>query len=958
MSNRLSPNLDVLTRSSSLRVLFIVFVAASLLIPWAAIGQDATPSAEDKRVRDAALTIKRITEVAGISPFQTTRIYDRHGNVLYELSDQGRRSIIPLYEMPQDLINATIATEDKNFYRHDGVDWTAVARAAFQNWQADEIVSGASTITQQLVRALLLEEADRYDLSLQRKTREAVLAIDLEGIYAKDEILEMYLNTVFYGHRAYGVVAAAETYFDKKLSELTLAESALLAGLPQSPNFLDPFVNPEGARERQLVVLDLMERTGHITRQERIDAVGKPVRLVPPEYPEIRAPHYVDYVRELLLERFGPEGMRRGLQVYTSLDLRYQVIAETVAQAQIKQIGPKHNASNAAVIMMHPKTGEILAMVGSVDYYDESISGQVNMAVRLRQPGSSIKPIVYASAFDRGWSPASVIWDTPVRYPMGDGGWYIPTNITGRYYGPARLRVALSNSLNVSAVKLLREVGVEPVLATATALGIRSWRDPLEKYGLSLAVGGYEVTLLELTHSFATLANNGAYVQERPIREIRDGAGAVIYKLPQDQPPQYAVSPAAAYQVSSVLSDRRSGRMVFGAAPTLTTSQPTAVKTGTTDGYRDNLTVGYTPYLAVGVWVGNSDGFRLRNALGSQTAAPIWHDIMEAVWADSRLHRTLGYADVPLPQGFKAPFGIYEVPICELRSGQFSATCRKVYDDFLTDANRIGIVSQANLNGGVREQRRGYCLPVIHGEAPPTLLKQSAFIPLPKGDTERATASQWARRYGLSLTTAVDCNRGPVKRKTIEQPALAKPKQLVKFPKTTTKVIVDEASGQLLPGAHAELINRAPTIKLRLKPNSESVSVGRVGPDETIIIRKGPRMAGATPWFEVRNMDRGQIGWLNGVYLRPKRLASGEEGPPAGLQVASRARIKPGLESLYIRSKPGSKYAIVGVVYPRNTIEIQQGPKRVKGVSWYEVLIPGRGIAGWVDGRFIIPRYY
>ncbi len=433
--------------------LTILLVLASLPEARAANAAPTSPNAA------AARALDRLTEAAGAPPIQTTRIYDRHGNLLYEITDRGRRTIVPLEQIPLSLIHATIATEDKNFYLHDGVDVTAIARAAWQNLLERRIVSGGSTIPQQLARLLLLDERERFAQSLRRKAREARLALQLSQRFTKDEILEMYLNTVYYGNQAYGVAAAAEVYFNKPVSQLTLAESALLAGLPQAPNYLDPFTNPEAARARQRIVLELMRRQGYIDDAQMEAALAEELRFAKPKPIPPRAPHFVDYIRELLLERYGPEGMRRGLQVYTSLDLRYQALAEAIARAQIAQIGSRYNATNAAVVILHPPTGQILAMVGSLDYFDERISGQVNMALSPRQPGSAIKPILYTAAFERGWTPATVIWDTPVRYPLTAGRWYTPRNITGRYYGPLRLRAALANSLNVPAIKLLDAVG-------------------------------------------------------------------------------------------------------------------------------------------------------------------------------------------------------------------------------------------------------------------------------------------------------------------------------------------------------------------------------------------------------------------------------------------------------------------------------------------------------------------
>jgi 1A family penicillin-binding protein len=921
-------------------------VCFALLAPPAARAAPSIDSDPDPTIDEStAQAIDRLTRVSGASPFQTTRIYDRHGNLLYELSDRGRRDVVSLQAVPEVLIQATVATEDKNFYLHTGVDWAAIARAAWQNWQADEIVSGASTITQQLARSLLMPEQERYDLSLRRKYREAVVALEIEDRYSKDEILEMYLNTIFYGHRSYGIVAAAKTYLDKDLSELSLAEAAFLAGLPQAPVYYDPFVNPDAARRRQLVVLDLMERAGFITAAEKALAIVQPIRLVSPEYPEPQASHFIDYVNELLLERYGLEGMRRGLQVYTTIDLRYQKLAEQIGRAQIDAVGPKYNASNAAVVIIQPATGEILAMVGSIDYYDEAISGQVNMAVQLRQPGSSIKPVVYATAFDHGWSPASAIWDAPVRYYDGRGGFYIPHNITGRFYGALRLRDALVNSLNVPAIKLLHEVGVEKTLATAHALGIRSWNNPVETYGLALAVGGYEVTLLELTNAFAALANGGIDAHGHAIDEIRDGAGRVLYRAADQFQPQQAVSAIAAYQVADVLSDTRSRQMVFGRSSALNTSQPTAVKTGTTDGWRDNLTVGFTPYVAVGVWVGNSDGSRMRDALGSSTAAPIWHDIMEKIWADPDLYDSIGYAGQTLPQGFTAPEGIYKTPVCDIRTGKFNRNCPKAYEEALADV--------------ALTKRKGYCLPILDSDAPLSVQHQAAFTPLPLTKADQASARNWAANYNLKLTTIDACTTEPVSRQVATRPTYPEPRQLVPIPEKPAEEAVDEEIENIYAlGVQVVVLKSAGTIKMYAEPGAKGGSVGKASPGETLVIRKGPQTIKNAPWFEVRNLDRGVLGWVNGLYLRPKELEVTEGSDPDSLLIGGRARLAPDLKGLYVRSRPSSKAAVVGVVRPRDTVVLQQGPQKEKRARWYEVFVEPRGIVGWVDGRFLVPKHY
>ncbi len=876
----------------SKRIVLIGILLPFLLLFWLTSLSEATKAQLPPENPDppAARALDRLTEIIGEPPFQTTRIYDRRGNLLYEIADRGRRTVVSLDQIPTTLIQATIATEDKNFYLHEGVDAAAIVRAAWQNMMEWRIVSGGSTIPQQLARLLLLDERERYSQSLLRKVHEARLAMQLSQRYTKDEILEMYLNTVYYGNQAYGVAAAAEVYFNKPVSELTLAESALLAGLPQAPNYLDPFTNPEAARERQRIVLDLMRRQGYIDDAQMEAALAEELHFAKPQRDLPRAPHFVDYVRELLLERYGPEGMRQGLQVYTSLDLRYQELAETIARAQIAAIGSRYNASNAAVVILQPTTGQILAMVGSLDYYDEAIDGQVNMAVQPRQPGSAIKPILYTAAFENGWSPATVVWDTPVRYPLTAGRWYIPRNITGRYYGPLRLRAALANSLNVPAIKLLNALGVEQMLNTARRMGIVSWRPPDTDYGLSLAVGGYEVSLLELTHAYATLANNGLYAPLTPVVEIRDSAGRVLFQAQPPDPPFYAVSPTAAYQVTSILSDARSRRMLFGRNTPLDTSQPTAVKTGTTDGWRDALTVGYTRYLVVGVWVGNSDSKPMRDVIGFRVAGPIWHDIMEAIWADPSLYDALGYAGESLPQGFEPPPGIYTAPVCEILPGSFNRYCPVAYEEVFAlpdDANDLllPVVQKPS-------RQRGYCLPVLKADLPAPIQREASFIPLPSDPGEAAAAQRWAATYGLRLQSADSCDLTPIPRQLAKQPPRPEPRRLVKIPEPVAEAVTAQATqpksqsqektaqaekkqtggnkarARLQPGAQAALVGGVHSLNVRAGPGTRYNVRGYLLPGQAVDILKGPRQVGRSPWYQVRIAKTGLTGWVNGRYLR------------------------------------------------------------------------------------------
>ncbi len=732
----------------------------------------AAQSPDDDPDPDATRVIQLITRLTGERPFQTTRIYDRRGKVLAELAPQGRRTIVGYNDIPSCLIQATIATEDRRFWQHRGVDYLAIARATWQNAQSNRIISGGSTLTQQLARLLFLSPEERYQQTLERKLREADLALYLETYYTKKEILTMYLNVAYYGHGAYGVAAAAETYFDKPLDQLNVAECALLAGLPQSPALYDPFRHPEAARQRQRDVLSLMVRAGYLTPRQAQIAGRQPLLFRPPRPRPLLAPHFVTYVQGWIIERYGTKALTQGLQVHTSLDMRYQTMAETIARAQVKAVGKKYRFNNAAVVILNPTTAEILAMVGSIDFNNEAIDGQVNMTTALRQPGSSIKPVIYAAAFERGWDPAFVIWDLPVSYTMSHGRRYLPHNITGRNYGPVRLRMALANSLNIPAIKLLEQVGIPAALETARALGIQSWRKPAQDYGLSLAVGGYEVSLLELTHAYATLAHQGIYTPLHPILLIRDGAGQILYQARPRAEQRQAVSPVTAYQIASVLSDAAARRTMFPSPSPLEVSHTAAVKTGTTDGWRDNLTVGFTPYLAVGVWTGNANGRPMRRAVGFYTAAPIWHDIMEAVWAHPEWHDTLGYGGQPLVDEFPRPKEAITLPVCYWTPGKFQPGCPRMAPEVFS-AQALGTTT---LPGG---RSQGYCLPTSAINAPPS----AYFLPLPRRKDQATRARSWIQtRYALTARPLNRCDRTTVQRPLIQQPPKPRPRQWVRVP--------------------------------------------------------------------------------------------------------------------------------------------------------------------------------
>ncbi|MBL7065761.1 MAG: PBP1A family penicillin-binding protein [Anaerolineae bacterium] len=571
----------------------------------------------------------------------STRIYDRHGRLLYEILDPhgGAHTPVSLDEIPQSCINATIATEDASFYSNPGVDTWAIVRALWINLRGGEILSGGSTITQQLARNLLLSPEERAEISLERKLREAILAWRLARTYSKDEILTLYLNESYYGNLAYGIEAAARTYFAKSAAELDLAECALLAGLPQSPARYNPLENPQAAQARQSVVLDLMTKHGYISQPEANLATGEEIGFASVPFP-IEAPHFVMYVRGQLEQEFGLEAIyTQGLQVYTTLDLDAQNTALRFVRYWLEQLADTRagqlprNVRNAAVVVMAPHTGKVLVMVGSPDYFDPRIDGAVNGTVAARQPGSSIKPITYAAAFDPArlnpLTAATMMVDARTAFVTREGEPYVPQNYDYQWRGPVLLREALASSYNLVAVKVLNYVGIEQMTNLARAMGITTF-DDVDRFGLALTLGGGEVRLLELTAVYAVFANGGYRVEPVTITRVEDSRGRVL-RAWDAAPGERVLDERVAYLITDVLSDNFARAPTFGEGSALRLSRPAAAKTGTTTDWRDNWTVGYTPGLVTGVWAGNADNEHTHHVSGAVGAAPIWHDVMETL---------------------------------------------------------------------------------------------------------------------------------------------------------------------------------------------------------------------------------------------------------------------------------------------------------------------------------------
>jgi len=633
------------------------------------------------------------------SQFETTRILDRNGNVLYEILDPtaGRRTYVPLDRISPFLIAATIATEDKDFYSHPGFDLFAIGRAFIQNYQGGGIESGASTITQQLARTLLFSPQERIEQSYSRKIREAILAAEITRRYSKDEILELYLNEIYFGNLAYGVEAAAETYFNTTADKLTLGQAAFLAGLPQAPSVYDIYTNPDIVISRLEDVLILMYQTSQEQGCIYVSNQAYPVCLNPVmitdaadeinnyEFKLVDAqikykhPHWVHFIRELLEAQYDPQTIyRSGFSVYTTLDPALQDAAQRIVREQVKDLA-ENRAFGGALVAINPSTGEILAMVGSPDFYDENNSGQINMTINPRQPGSAIKPITYLAAFEKGWTPATLLWDVPSEFPpsgiAGDQSpSYKPVNYDNRFHGPVLLRSALANSYNIPAVKALEYVGIydnpdtsieDGFLAMARRLGITTLGR--SDYGLSLTLGGGEVTLLELSNAYSAIANSGRILPPVAITRILDYEGKVVYKYEQPSGSQ-VISPEHAYLMTDILSDKVARIPAFGRDSALDLPFDVAVKTGTTNDIRDNWTIGYTPEIVVGVWVGNPNYTPMEGTSGLTGAGPIWATFMQ---------EAINQIASGSPRSFIRPPGIVEHTICSISGTIPSKWCKE-----------------------------------------------------------------------------------------------------------------------------------------------------------------------------------------------------------------------------------------------------------------------------------------
>lgn len=555
-----------------------------------------------------------------------TTITDRNGVVLYQAYGATDHPYVKLSDIPQNVKDATLATEDPHFYDHEGVSWRDTGRAIYQDIANGGKVQGGSTITQQLVKYNLLTS----EKSFTRKFNEMALSIQMERTYSKDQIFEMYLNTIYYGQGAYGIESASQTYFHKSVKDLTLPEAALLVGLPQSPSRYDPNINPNAAFNRRDDVLQRMVAEKKIT-QAVADASKAQREATFTRNVVLRAPHFVFYVLNQLTEKYGAERVEQGgLTVKTSLDITKQEAAEQAVTAQIASLAGNH-VTNGGLISLDPTTGDILAMVGSINYYEPTF-GSVNVTLSALQPGSSIKPIAYSAAFARGWNGATVVQDRPLNIKMTDGTVYSPQNYDQTFRGPVTLRRALANSLNIPAVEVLQYVGLEGVEQQARNFGLTTVSTDPGRYGPSFVLGGVEARPIDMAAAYSVFARGGTTVEPRAIAEVKDKTGTLITK-PEKSVSNQVLDPRHAYQITSILSDNEARKEEFGSNSPLVLSRTAAVKTGTTNDYKDNWTIGYTPDIVTAVWVGNNDHSAMNGVTGITGAAPIWRNYMEAVLA-------------------------------------------------------------------------------------------------------------------------------------------------------------------------------------------------------------------------------------------------------------------------------------------------------------------------------------
>jgi 1A family penicillin-binding protein len=599
----------------------------------------------------------------------TTQILDRNGNLLYKIYKDENRTLVTLDSLPSHVKNAFLAAEDKDFYRHKGFSISGTLRAVYKNLTNNKS-EGGSTITQQLVKNTLLNN----EKTLTRKIKELILAVAVEFTFDKDKIFEMYLNQVGFGGPAYGIQEAARQYFNIDAKDLSLSQSAFLAGLPQAPSTYSPFGDqPQLAKERQLFVLNQMLKLNMINTTDYQLALASPLSFSSARI-EIKAPHFVMYIKDILTKELGENTVNQGgLIVTTTLDLNLQEIVQRAVTSEIEGL-KKYQVTNGSALVTNPKTGEILAMVGSKDYFNLNEDGQVNLTLALRQPGSAIKPINYALAFENGYGPGSVLEDKPISFNLPGQEPWSPKNYDGKFHGIITLRQALGSSYNIPSVIILSKNGIQNFANLAQKMGITSWNDS-GRFGLSMALGSLEVKMVDLATAYSTFANSGITTPLNSILKIERANGEKIYLSTCPQKPKTAyqnstaiaeenncsphrtISETTAYLISDILSDNNARTPAFGANSIINIKKTkVAVKTGTSNDLRDNWTVGYTKDYLVSTWVGNNDNTPMsRIASGITGASPIWAKIINSILEGNQLSSTS-----------VIPYGLIKVSICTL----------------------------------------------------------------------------------------------------------------------------------------------------------------------------------------------------------------------------------------------------------------------------------------------------
>lgn len=590
-----------------------------------------------------------------------TQILDRNGKLLYDVFENQRRNPVDLSQVPTYLRQATISIEDKDFYKHSGFDPKSWLRIPYY-FITQHQLSGGSTLTQQLVKNVLLTS----EKTITRKIKEFILALEIERKYSKDQILQMYLNEAPYGGTAWGVQAAAQVYFDKDVSELNLAESALLAGLTQRPSYYSPY-NSIGDKVyigRTKAVLRRMREDGYISKDLETEAGNQVDNMqFTSEGTNFKAPHFVMYVKQLLIDKYGENMVEQGgLKVTTSLDLDLQDAAQQIVAEEIAKTEGVH-ITNGAAMVLNTKTGEILAMVGSKDYNAPNYDGKVNVTLSKRQPGSAIKPVTYVTAFKKGYTASTLLMDVKTSFPGGDKPEYVPVNYDGKDHGPIQVRYTLGNSFNIPAVKMLAMVGLKDMLQTAWDMGFTTLEptaDNMSKFGLSVTLGGGEVRLIDMVSAYSAFANGGNKIEPVAILKVTDNNNNVLYEYKQTEGKQVITSQQA-YLISNILSDNSARTVTFGDHSSIYISdRPVAVKTGTTNNRRDNWTVGWTPSIIAGVWVGNNDNSEMKQLVsGISGAAPIWRRILLAALVNKPkeefiVPENIVTAEVDLVSGYRA----------------------------------------------------------------------------------------------------------------------------------------------------------------------------------------------------------------------------------------------------------------------------------------------------------------